>query len=339
MMQNTSENPWLFVTGACGYIGSHLSAQLKTSTAYNLMQIDRRSKSLPHTTQFCDTFADEDFASDLMLQCIHQYKPETVIHLAASSTIGPGQTNPLEYWDNNVSKTIKLLNACVNAKVKNFIFASTSSVYADTSVIEAGPVDPLTAYAKTKYAIELALQDCWHSYKLNSISFRFFNAAGSHNFYDLGELYGSTHLVAKIMEALVHKEPLTVFGKDYDTPDGTAIRDYTHVMDIVDAITLGMPWLHNNPGCHTVNLGSGSGHSVQEVIDKTEEIINTTVPYRYGNRRDGDSAKRVANIELANNLLGWKPKRTIHNIIQDSYKWYNSTTYKQLYNNKIWYDN
>lgn len=331
--------PWIFLTGACGYIGSHLSAHLKTHTNLNLMQIDRRAKLLPHTTRYCDIFADEDFASNIVLNSIEQYKPHTVIHFAASSTIGPGQTDPLKYWHNNVNNTIKLLDTCVRANVKNFIFASTSSIYDDISVTETSPVNPITAYARTKYSIELALKDFYHSYGLNSISFRFFNAAGAHNFYDIGELYGSTHLIAKIMEALVHNIPLTVFGRDYPTDDGTAIRDYTHVLDIADAVTNSIQWLDQNPGCHTFNLGSGQGSSVQSVIDRTEQILNTTVPYRYGSKRDGDGIKRVADISNASNILQWTPKRTLDDIIRDSFKWYNSSVYKDLYIKKIWYDN
>lgn len=337
--EHHTEFPWIFLTGACGYIGSHLSAHLKSNTSYNLMQIDLLAKNLSHTTRYCDIFADEDFSSDVVLQSINQYKPHTVIHFAASSTIGPGQLDPIGYWYNNVNKTIKLLETCVHAGVKNFIFASTSSVYDDMAVLESSPVNPITAYARTKYAIEMALRDCHYSYGLNCISFRFFNAAGSHPFYDLGELYGSSHLVAKIMESIVHKTTLTVFGKDYETEDGTAVRDYTHVMDIVDAVSNSIEWLDQNPGCHVFNLGSGQGNSVQSVIDRTEQILNTSVPYRYGPRRDGDSAFRIADINMAKNILGWSPNSSLDDIIKDSFKWYNSSIYKDLYIKKVWYDN
>jgi UDP-glucose 4-epimerase len=338
-MDNQVENPWIFLTGASGYIGSHLSAELKSRTSYNLMQIDQRAKLLPHTTRFCDIFADEDFASPLVLSSIMQYRPETVIHLAASSTIGPGQSDPLKYWKNNVSRTIKLIHACVDAGVKNFIFASTSSVYGNNGTAESSEIEPITAYARTKYAIEMALADCWHSHRLNSLSFRFFNAAGAHHFHDLGELYGSSHLVAKIMEAIIHQNTLTVYGRDYHTTDGTAIRDYTHVLDIVDAIILGIEWLKSGKGYHKINLGSGTGYSVQEVIDQTEHLFNLAVPYRYGDRRDGDSERRTANISLAKEMLNWTPTRNLDDILRDSYKWYSSNTYKDLYAKKIWYDN
>jgi UDP-glucose 4-epimerase len=339
-VENTIDQPWIFITGACGYIGSNLSAEIKSRTAYNVMQIDTKAKYLPHTTRYCDTFADEDFASDLVLRSILHYKPKVVIHLAASHIIEKGQKEPLEFWDNNVAKTIKLLNACVAAEVKNFIFASTSAVYSSDMKFIANNEDagvlPNTAYARTKYAIELALQDCWHTHKMNSVSFRFFNAAGAHNFYDLGQLYGANHLIPQIMQGVVHQKPLTIFGRDYNTKDGTAIRDYTHVLDITDAMIMSIDWLERNSGCHVLNLGSGQGHSVQEVINATEQILNVSVPYRYGERRSGDDTARIADIHKAATLLKWTPKRNLNVIIRDSFKWYNSNLYKDLYLKKIW---
>lgn len=329
--------PWIFVTGASGYIGSHLCACLKETTAYNVMQIDLRAKLLPHTTMYCDLYADEDFASDIVMQAIRDYQPYCIVHLAASSTIGPGMKDPLEYWDNNCTKTLSLIKACINHNVKNFIFASTSAVYADVDdpVSEQGLLKPTNAYARTKHAVELALDDCYNAYGLNSTCFRFFNAAGSHQLFDLGELKGSSHLIARIMEAAVHKTPFNVFGTDYPTQDGTAIRDYIHVMDVVDAIVKSIEWLPNNSGHHIFNLGSSKGHSVQEIINTTEQLLNIELPYRYAERREGDSAKRYANIEKARNLLDWTPKRNINEIIQSSYKWYNSSVYKKLVANGI----
>jgi len=336
-IDHNTNAPWIFVTGASGYIGSHLCACLKQTTGYNVMQIDLRAKLLKHTTNYCDLYADEDFAGDIVMQAIRDYKPHCIIHLAASSTIGPGIKNPLEYWDNNVEKTLLLLRACVNHGVKNVIFASTSAVYADIDepVNESALIKPPNAYSKTKHAIELALEDCYNAYGLNSVCFRFFNAAGSHNLFDLGELKGSSHLIAKIIESAVHKTSFSVFGTDYPTADGTAIRDYIHVMDVVDALVKGITWLPENPGHHIFNLGSSKGYSVQEIINTTEQLLNIELSYRYADRRDGDSAKRFADITKAQNILEWTPKRNINDIIQSSYKWYNSSVYKNLVANGI----
>lgn len=335
-----TDNPWIFLTGGSGYIGSNLAATIKSSTSNNLMIIDRRAKLLPHTTKYCDVFADEDFSSHLIMQSIRDYNPSCIIHLAASSTIGPGLTDPMSYWENNVTKTLKLIQSCIDHNIKNFIFASTSSVYedADIAVSEHGLCSPINSYARTKYTIELALQDVFKSHGLNSISFRFFNAAGAHSLYDLGELHGSSHLISKIMEAAAHNIPFTIYGKDYDTTDGTCIRDYTHVSDISEAITMSIPWLNSNPGAHIINLGAGKGYTVQQVVNTAEQILNIELPYRYGDRRDGDSVKRFANISKAKSLLNWNPTRTLNDIIRDSFKWYNSNTYKDLTLKRIFVD-
>jgi len=332
MEHDITPAPWIFVTGGSGYIGSHTCVHLKSTIPNRVMLIDKRSKHMEHTTKYCDMFADEDFTSKVVMQSIRDFSPQCIIHLAASSTIGPGISNPTEYWNNNVTKTIQLLDACVESNVKNFIFASTSSVYADddNAVSETSLCLPTNTYSRTKHTIEHTLQDYYRAYGLNSISFRFFNAAGAHSFYDLGELKGSSHLLAKIMESIVHNTPFTVFGRDYDTIDGTGLRDYTHVMDIVDAITKGISWLPYNPGSHIINLGAGNGYTVQQVIDSAEKLFNIELSYRYGPRRDGDSAKRYAEISRAEFLLNWKPTRTIEDILNNSIKWYKSNTYTSL---------
>jgi UDP-glucose 4-epimerase len=325
---------WIFLTGGSGYIGSHVAAQIKTLTDYSIMLIDRRSNMLPHTTKYCDVFADEDFSSHVVIQAMRDYQPEMVIHLAADSTIGPGIMAPFDTWDNNVIKTLQMLRACSVHGIKKVVFASSSSVYADSdnAVSESSPCAPCNPYARTKFAIEHALQDCYTAFGISSMSLRFFNVAGAHNRYDLGELHGSSHLLARIMESAVHGTPLQVFGRDWPTPDGTAIRDYIHVMDVVDAIMRSIKWLENNQGARMVNLGSGNGVSVQSMIDTTEMLLNKELPYLYAPRRPGDSAKRFSDNGLAYELLGWKPSMSLSDMIRDSYKWYSCDTYKNLTN-------
>jgi len=323
---------WIFITGGCGYIGSHVAAQIKDQTDYLVMLIDRRAKQLTHTTRFCDMVADEDFASPVVRDAIRDYCPEAIVHLAADSTIGPSMINPANTWNNNVAKTLSLLECCANSNVRNFIFASSSSVYADQefAVDETSPLAPYSPYASTKMVGEMMLKDWYGAHGLRSVSFRFFNVAGSHNRYDLGELNGSSHLLAKIMESAVHGTDFTVFGKDWATADKTAIRDYTHVLDIADAIVKAITWLPTNPGAHVMNLGGGQGYSVQQVIDTTEMLIGKDLPYRYGPRRDGDSAMRFSNNAKALGLLNWKPMHSLNEMILDSYKWYSSQMYQSL---------
>lgn len=330
---------WIFITGGNGYIGSHIAAQLKDTTDYSVMLIDRRAKQLPHTTRYCDIVADEDFASPVIKDAIRDYRPAAVVHLAANSTVGPSMLNPADTWENNVIKTVSLLECCARNSIRNFIFASSSSVYADqdSAVDETSLLAPYSPYASTKLAGEMLLKDYYGAHGLRSVSFRFFNVAGSHNKYDLGELNGSSHLLAKVMESAVHNSDFTVFGRDWPTPDLTAIRDYTHVMDIADAVLKAIEWLPQNPGSHAINLGGGQGYSVQTVIDTAEMLLGKQLSYRYGPRRDGDSAMRFSNNSKALELLNWKPSRSLNEMILDSYKWYNSNMYQSLTQANILY--
>jgi len=323
---------WIFITGGCGYIGSHLAAHIKDNTDYSVMLIDKRARELSYTAKYCDVFADEDFTSIVVQQAIQEYQPEAIVHLAADSTVGPSMVNPSRTWTNNVVNTQKLLDFSRLYNVKNVIFASSSSVYADQNyaVDEHSPVATYSPYATTKRVGEMMLKDWYGAHGIRSVSFRFFNVAGAHSTHDLGELHGCSHLLAKVMEAAVHNTAFTVFGRDWTTPDRTAIRDYTHVMDICEAILKSIRWLPENPGAHIINLGGGQGYSVQQVIDTTEMLLSKELPYRYGDRRDGDSAMRFSNNELAFKLLNWKPTKNLNDMILDSVKWYNSEVYKQL---------
>lgn len=329
---------WIFITGGCGYIGSHLAAVLKEKTDYKVLLIDKRAADLKHTIRYSDLFADEEFDSSLIQKCLYDQHPVAVVHLAAVPTITAGIIDPIEQWKVNVSQTINLIETCMSANIENFIFASTSAIYADSddAVTENSPLNPINSYASTKLAIEHLLRDCWISHEFPSISLRFFNAAGAHNQYDLGELHGSTHLLSSVMNAAVNNGAFNIFGRDWPTPDGTAIRDYTHVLDIADAIIASIEWSKTNKGCHTFNVGKGFGNSVQEMVNTTERILNKELLYRYGPRREGDSAKRFANIDKIVKEIGWTPKRTLDDIVRDEFKWYNSVTYRNLLDASIY---
>lgn len=324
---------WIYITGGCGFIGSNLAAVLMEKTDYKILLIDRRAKELQHTIRYSHMNADEEFDSDLIKNIIFTQKPHCVVHLAAIPTITAGLINPVEQWNNNVSKTINLVERCIESNVENFIFASTSSVYDvfDEPLTESDYyVNPPNAYASGKLAIEHFLRDCNVAHNFSSVSLRLFNAAGAHNHYDLGELKGSSHLVSNIMNAATNNFAFNVFGRDWNTPDKTAIRDYTHVLDIADAIVATIEWSQYNKGAHVFNVGKGSGNSVQEVVDTAEYVLQKELPYRYAPRRDGDTERRFANIDKITNAMGWKPTRSLEDIIRDAYKWYNSPTFKNL---------
>jgi UDP-glucose 4-epimerase len=329
---------WIVITGGSGYIGSHLASVIKEKTDYKVMIIDRRAKYLTHTLQYSDCYIAEDFASDIALEAIRGCNPEYIVHCAANSTISSGVVDPFGMYDNNVSKTIKLVETATNLNLTNFIFISTSAVYADVdyAVNEASLTAPSNAYASSKFTIEHLLRDCVYSYRFSSTSLRLFNVSGAHPYFDLGELYGSSHLISRIMESAVDNRPLEIYGNDWNTPDGTPIRDYIHVLDVVDAILklINRPF---SPDCAEIyNIGSGSGYSVKSIIDTTENLLGKKLNYTYGHRREGDSEKRFSDYEKINTMVGWKPTRNLHDIIKDAWKWYNSENFKRLTKLRIW---
>jgi UDP-glucose 4-epimerase len=323
---------WIFITGGCGYIGSHIAAQIKDTTDYSVMLIDKRAKELSHTVKYCDIYADEDFTSKITQDAIQQYQPETIIHLADTNDFSSSMINPFTTWENNVVNVQRLLMCCERNMIKNVIFASSGSVYAENNIAldENSKLLPHSPYDTTKIVGEMMLKDWYGAHGIRNVSFRIFNVAGAHTKYDLGELNGSPRLLAKIMESATIGKDFTVFGKDWNTPDNTAIQDYIHVMDVAEAIVKSISWLPDNPGSHVVNLGSGQGYSVQTIIDTTEMLLSKELPYRYGDRRDGDVGIRISNNKSLRDFFNWEPKRTLNDMILDGYKWYNSELYKIL---------
>lgn len=329
---------WIFVTGGSGFLGANICAQIKTLTDYSVMLIDRRSQEFPHTTRYCDVFADENFASDITMQAIRDHNPFCVIHCADSKE-DPLYQDPMSHWDNNLQSTLKLLKTCASMRIKNFIFTSTTQVYADNDQIsvESSDIRPIGSHAASKLFIEHALRDCYLAYGMNSLNLRISKLAGAHYRYDLGELYKTDTLMSNIMESALFDKPLMVYGNNWSTPDGTQIRDYLHINDASDAILAGIDWLKTNVGSHTLNLSSGLGVSVKEIIEKTENILSSQISYKYVDKQAGNTASRIADNEKIKNLLNWSPKRSIDDCIRDAFKWTNSQTYKDLKDLGIWY--
>lgn len=322
------------ITGGCGYVGSHVAKAFKQK-GFETLVVDRNAQRNPHTHKYIDILVEDSFASRAFIDALDWHRPVAVVHLAANSLVGPSVTNPADYYDNNFIKTKILVDAMVSKGLNNLIFSSTSSVYGEghePPIQESAEKKPLSSYGKSKLMTDMMLEDYNRAYKFNAVSFRYFNACGASEDGSLGQVKGATHLVARIMEsALGQSEGLKVYGTDYPTPDGTAIRDYTHVEDIADAHVLALEFIRQNPGQHQIfNLGSGSGYSVKEVISAVEKNLNTTVEYEEVERREGDPDKVFADIHRADALLGWKPKRNIDTIAKSAYNWYSGETYKKL---------
>ncbi len=264
-----------------------------------------------------------------------KYQPQAVIHFAALSQVGEAMKQPARYWSNNVTGSLTLIEAAVASGCLDFVFSSTCATYGDHNDVvldEDTPQHPINAYGASKRTIEEILRDFEAAHGLRHVIFRYFNVAGADPEGEIGELHRpETHLIPLILDAIDGKRNgLTVFGTDYDTPDGTCIRDYVHVCDLVDARVLGLNWLQQGKDSRVFNLGTGSGFSVLEVIEQSKTVTNRTVPYNVGPRRAGDCTKLVSGSVRAEGELGWRPKRsTLETMITDAWRWHQTGSYEK----------
>ena len=317
----------IIVTGGCGYIGSHIVRALRKEDAGNrIVVIDRVLQN--HTLADVDCVLDADYASDAALRLILQEQPDAIVHCAGTSLVGPSVTDPADYYDNNVAKTITMLNTIkLMTKKPVIVFSSSASVYGEPKCIpitEFDRRDPISPYGRTKAMIEDILQDYKAAYGISSICFRYFNAAGAEPMnYDLGQAAGATHIVARILEATINQTPFTLYGNQYSTPDGTCIRDYVHVWDIAQAHVLGIGYLLHAKSCSLkLNLGTGSGISNQQIIDYVKQKYGFDL-IQHADARAGDPAELVATAATARDLLSWNPQySTLEAIVDSAYKWY-----------------
>jgi len=322
----------VLVTGGAGYIGSHACKALKQA-GYTPVTFDNLVTGWQDAVKF-GPFEQGDLLDRARLDAVFaQYNPVAVMHFAALSQVGESMAKPGMYWHNNVAGSLNLVEAAVDAGCLNFVFSSTCATYGDQDNVvldENSDQYPINAYGASKRAIEDILRDFGAAYGLNSVIFRYFNVAGADPDAEVGEFHQpETHLIPLMLDAIDGKrDALTVFGTDWDTPDGTCIRDYVHVCDLVDAHVLGLKWLENDKGGRVFNLGTGSGFSVREVIDHSRAVTNRTVPFNEGPRRAGDCTKLVSGSTRAIKELGWKPARsTLETMIADAWRWHQTGHY------------
>jgi len=320
------------VTGGAGYIGSHACKALKQA-GYTPVTYDNLVTGWEDAVKF-GPFERGDLADRARLdEVFARYKPAAVMHFAALSQVGEAMSEPGRYWRNNVAGSLTLIEAAVAAGCLDFVFSSTCATYGEHDNVvldEDTPQEPLNAYGASKRAVEDILRDFEAAYGLRSVIFRYFNVAGADPEAEVGEHHRpETHLIPVMLEAIDGKRPaLTVHGTDYDTPDGTCIRDYVHVCDLVDAHVLGLKWLEQDKGSRVFNLGTGSGFSVMQVIEQSRSVTNRAVPYQTGPRRAGDATKLVSGSTRAEQELGWTPKRsTLDRMIADAWRWHQTGHY------------
>lgn len=323
----------VLVTGGAGYIGSHACKALRAA-GYTPVTYDNLVTGWKDAVKF-GPFEQGDLKNRARLdEVFAKYKPVAVMHFAALSQVGEAMSEPGRYWANNTGGSLNLIEAAVAAGCLNFVFSSTCATYGEHDNVvldENTPQLPLNAYGASKRAVEDILQDFGASAGLNSVIFRYFNVAGADPEAEVGEFHRpETHLVPLVLDAIDGKrDALTIFGTDYDTPDGTCIRDYVHVCDLVDAHVLGLKWLEDGKGSQVFNLGTGSGFSVREVMDRGAAVTGRPVPCNTGPRRAGDCTKLVSGSTRAVTDLGWEPRRSaLDTMIADAWAWHQTGHYE-----------
>lgn len=324
----------VLVTGGAGYIGSHACKALRQA-GFNPVTYDSLITGWADAVKFGPLVQGDLTDREKLDAVFAEYKPVAVMHFAALSQVGESMSDPGKYWHNNVTGSLSLIEAAVAAGCMNFVFSSTCATYGDhdnVTLDEMCPQTPINAYGASKRAIEDILENFRESHELNHVIFRYFNVAGADPDGEVGEFHQpETHLIPLMLDAIDGKRAaLTVFGTDYDTPDGTCIRDYVHVCDLVDAHVLGLKWLQDGKPSRVFNLGTGKGFSVREVISHSRSVTNREVPYNEGPRRAGDCTKLVSGSVRAEKELGWKPTRsTLETMIADAWRWHQNGSYEK----------
>lgn len=318
----------ILVTGGAGYIGSHAVYQLidqgKDVVVIDNLQTGHRKAVHPEAKFYKGDLRDRDF----MQEVFSKEKIEGVIHFAANSLVGESMEKPLEYYDNNVYGTQVLLETMVAFDVPYIVFSSTAATYGEPEkvpITEDMPTNPTNTYGETKLAMEKMMKWCETAYGIRFVSLRYFNVAGARQTGEIGEDHNpETHLIPVVLEtALEKREKIVIFGDDYPTADGTCIRDYIHVEDLIDAHILAFDYLKDGGKSDIFNLGSSQGFSVKEIVDMARKVTGKEIPAEIGPRRPGDPSVLIASSEKAKKVLGWNPVRTnIEQIITDAWNWH-----------------
>jgi len=318
----------ILVVGGAGYIGSHAVHQLH-DRGEKVVIIDNLETGNKQAIHANASFYEGDIRDvDFLHSVFASESIDAVIHFAASSLVGESMENPLKYYDNNVHGTQILLEAMVKYNVKNIVFSSTAATYGEQ---EASPItedmatNPANPYGETKRAMERMIEWADKAYGIKYVSLRYFNVAGARQTGEIGEDHDpETHLIPIILQAALNKRPsVTIYGDDYNTPDGTCIRDYIHVEDLIDAHLLALKYLQQGGKSDIFNLGSSQGFSVKELVDTARSITGKEIPAVIGPRRAGDPSTLIASSTKAREILGWNPGRTsIEEIMKDAWNWH-----------------
>ncbi len=317
----------VLVSGGAGYIGAH-ACKCLAQAGFTPVVFDNFSTGWRDAARFGPVVEGDLMDRGALDTAFKQHAPVAVMHFAALSLVGESMRDQARYWRENVTGALNLAEAALAAGCRRIVFSSTCATYGDQDGVvldEETPQQPINAYGASKRAIEDMLRDMHAAHGLESVIFRYFNVAGADPEGEIGEAHvPETHLIPLMLEAVAGERPaLTVHGTDYDTPDGTCIRDYVHVTDLVEAHVLGLRWLLDGRGSRVFCLGTGRGFSVREVIDAAGAVTNRAVPVTEGPRRPGDAVRLVSGSERAARELGWAPRRSdLATMIRDALAWH-----------------
>ncbi|MDR1856223.1 MAG: UDP-glucose 4-epimerase GalE [Desulfovibrio sp.] len=317
----------LLIAGGAGYIGSHMN-RVASDAGYRTVVYDNLVYGHRHAVQWGE-FVLGDLEDARQLESVFKhYRPDAVMHFAAYAYVGESVTDPGKYYRNNVAATLTLLQAMRDAGCGVFIFSSTCATYGvptEVPIPENHPQDPINPYGRSKLMVERILADYDAAYGLRNVCLRYFNAAGADPEARIGEEHDpETHLIPLVLDAaLGRRKDVAIFGTDYDTPDGTCIRDYIHVDDLASAHLLALEHLLDGGRSRAFNLGNGQGHSVKEVIDCARRVTGRTIAVRHEGRRPGDPPMLVGSSRRIVDELGWKPRLAdLETIVGTAWKWH-----------------
>ena len=317
----------VLVTGGAGYIGAHTVRALRDASR-DVVVLDTLERGNRNAVIDAKLIVGDIADQKLVAKICRKYKITDVVHFAAYKAVGESMTHPMKYWQNNVASTIKLLETLISQNVYRFVFSSSASVYGtpkSSPTTENESTKPESVYAETKLAIENILNSLTTA-GMTSVSLRYFNAAGASSDNKIGEDWAtSQNLIPRVMRALLdEKFKFEVFGNDYETPDGTCIRDYIHVEDLAIAHVKALEYLESGGKTMACNIGTGDGTSVTELLEMAEQVVKRKVPHTIGARRDGDPVSVFADATLARKVLGWQATHDLRSIIESAYNWHST---------------
>lgn len=318
----------ILVLGGAGYIGSHTVYSLLEND-YKVVVIDNLETGFEQAVPKRAIFYQGDIRDEGFLENVFSKEHiDGVIHFAANSVVGESMQNPLKYYDNNVHGTQILLKSMLKHNIKHIVFSSTAATYGEPKqipILEDNPTVPTNAYGETKLSMEKMFYWVGRAHDLRYVSLRYFNACGAHESGEIGESHSpETHLIPIILQtALGKRENVSIFGDDYETKDGTCVRDYIHVSDLAQAHILAMKYLFDGNSSNIFNLGNGVGFTVKEILQAAEAVVGKEIPSVSAPKRAGDPASLVASSEKAKSVLGWNPQyNDIHKIIESAWNWH-----------------